>query len=355
MAGTRLGLGGASLAAAALLAMFVAAPVGGATSCTPTGFVRDSIDLTAAVINPSAPVSGALDATGCNIGVYFGPGSHGKVVNADIGGANYYGVVNDGGDVDVSRSTIHDIGETPLNGTQHGVGIYFAFGSSATGSITLNTLSNYQKGGIVVNGTGSSASIVGNRVIGQGPVGYIAQNGIQVGYGARAVVLGNTVTGNAYSGLNDASSGGIILVGGPWYGGDFTTGVLVSGNTVTGNDVGIWLSNLNADASAAATPTRDTVLGNTVTNGAVTNTTGNTTTGYQAGIADQGDGDWIVANVVCGVGYTPVAGDQPYLRFIDADSSFTNDVHLVGNRTCSTSSGPPHHRPWRFWPQPGGR
>ena len=39
----------------------------GAATCTPTGFVRDNINLTAAQIGGT--VTGSLDATGCDIGV----------------------------------------------------------------------------------------------------------------------------------------------------------------------------------------------------------------------------------------------------------------------------------------------
>src|ERR1700694_5966899 len=46
-----------------------------ATNCTPTGFFRDNINMTAAVINPVGAVTGDVDATGCNIGVYY---DHGK-------------------------------------------------------------------------------------------------------------------------------------------------------------------------------------------------------------------------------------------------------------------------------------
>ena len=94
-----------------------------AATCTPTGYVRDSINLTAAEINPSGTVSGQVDATGCNIGVYYSDGAQGLVNKANIFGANYYGVVNNGAVVTVENSSIHDIGETPLNGDQHGVGV----------------------------------------------------------------------------------------------------------------------------------------------------------------------------------------------------------------------------------------
>jgi hypothetical protein len=60
----------------------------------------------------------------------------------------------------VKTSSIHDIGETPLNGTQHGTAIYYrALGSgSATGVISGNTLTNYQKGGITVSGKVSATN-----------------------------------------------------------------------------------------------------------------------------------------------------------------------------------------------------
>src|ERR1700686_3880521 len=195
-----------------------------ALTCTPTGYVRDGINMTAAVINPATTVTGQVNATGCNIGVYI-DGVDATIDTAEIFGANYYGVVVNGDvggpSASVTNSNIHDIGELPLNGDQHGVGIYFrAFllTGSASGTISNDTFTNYQKGGIVANGQGVNVAITDNVVTGQGRVTYIAQNGIQVGYGASASVMRNTVTGNACTGANNASSGGILVVGGPGYG-----------------------------------------------------------------------------------------------------------------------------------------
>jgi hypothetical protein len=205
------------------LALCACVPFGDAVAravCSPTGFVRDSINLTAALINPD-DVSGDVDATGCNIGVYFF--QNGRVRNANIHGANYFGIVNNGAEVEVANSTISDIGEKPFNGTQHGVGIYWAFGSAAKGKIHDNYVWNYQKGGIVVNGPNASADIRANTVIGLGPVNFIAQNGIQAGFGANTRIQQNTVTGNSYTGANFASSGGILVVGGDCNGGPATT------------------------------------------------------------------------------------------------------------------------------------
>ena len=317
----------ATLAVASLPAVSAAA-----ATCTPTGFVRDGIDMTAAQIG--GKVTGTLDATGCNVGVYYDNTTSGNVTGANIFGANYFGVVVNGDvgavKVNVTNSAIHDIGESPLNGSQHGSGIYYrAFGGTAAGIVSGNTVTNYQKGGITANGS-VTATITNNTVSGQGPVNYIAQNGIQLGYGAKATVSGNRVTGNAYTGANFASSGGILVVGGPIYGLPYTTGLSITKNTLTGNDVGIWLFNADAAGNAPTTNTNNTLKQNTISNGAVTNTTGTSSTcGYQAGISVLGHKDVLVNNSISGFGYKPQAGGDcnqlapvpAFIRAIDADPS----------------------------------
>ncbi len=46
-------------------------------------------------------------------------------------------------------------------------------------------------------------------MIGSGKVDYIAQNGIQVSFGANATVKGNIVSGNSYTGADTAC--GLLL------------------------------------------------------------------------------------------------------------------------------------------------
>ena len=304
--------------------------------CVKTGFMRDGIDLTAAQIGGS--VTGTLDASGCNIGAY-NPTS---VNGADISGANYYGVVVNHQTVNLIDSSIHDIGEVPPNGTQHGNAILYING--AKGTISGNLVSRYQKNGITVSGKNAdgdgpssfptSATVKNNVVAGRGAVDYIAQNGIQMSYGAKGSVTGNTVTENAYSGPGAASSGGILVVGGPCFGTGipYTTGLTIRNNTLIRNDVGIFLFNATAqpDCGAPNIKTNNSVKLNTISNGAVTNTTGDGTNpacGYQAGVSDLGHRDAIVNNTISGFGYTPTAtgdctGSKPaFLRFIDTDSS----------------------------------
>ena len=201
---TRLTILGASILATAGLVASTAGVAAAAPTCTETGFYRDNINLTAAKIG--GKVTGNLDATGCDIGVYYGPGTTGSVNKATITNAKYFGVVNHDGNVDVKNSTISKIGNTPFDGTQHGVGILYTTeelpyeavtSGTAKGTISGNVVRQYQKGGITVRGAGASATIQFNTVIGSGKVDYIAQNGIQVSFGGSATVKGNTshVTG----------------------------------------------------------------------------------------------------------------------------------------------------------------
>lgn len=330
----------AALAVALAASVLTVGTASAATaSCTPTGFYRDGINLTAAQIGGN--VTGTLNAADtadlvpCNIGVYYDASTPAGNVTAgaNIFGANYYGVAVNGDvgsvSVNVTNATIHDIGETPLNGSQHGTAIYYrAFGGAASGTISGNTVTHYQKNGITLNGN-VSATVTKNTVTGEGPVPYIAQNGIQLGYGAKATVSGNTVTGNAYTGTNLASSTGILVVGGAYFGTGlaYTVGLTITKNTLTGNDIGVGLYNLNVSGNAPTTKTNNTVKFNTISKATVTNTTGyNATCGYQAGVADVGHKDLIVNNSISGFGYTPQAGDcagtdHAFLRFVDVDSS----------------------------------
>jgi len=313
-----------------------------APTCTATGFMRDNINLTAAMIptNLNPNVTGSVNAAGCNIGVYYGPGITGTVT-AQVFGANYYGVVNNGSHVTVTGSQIHDIGENPLNGDQHGYGIYFTEDTGAKGTITKNLVWNYQKNGIVVRGLGSNATISNNTVIGQGPVNYIAENGIEVGQGAKATISHNIVVGNSYTGNSGGATGsGILIYGGSCYGVALTTGVHITNNTIIGNDLGVALSNLDGNTCIPTfTPTNIVVKNNISTNDGINNLFGvnlsNQSGGYQAGVSDQGDGDQIITNSICGLGYTPTT-PPPYLYLID--TTVTNSPTVTGNTSCLDGS-----------------
>lgn len=179
--------------------------------------------VTADVIATSGEIiSGTVDATGTDIGVYVGPGVSDVTIEATVYGATIAGVYSDQGSstVTVTGSTIYQIGNHASdgsfapNGVQYGWGIIFGPGVTGTSAITDNNIYEYQKGGIVVHDF--TGPITGNTVTGNGPVTNIAANGIQVGSPSVPIsgteytdVTGNTITGNIYTGNG-------VNPGGPW-------------------------------------------------------------------------------------------------------------------------------------------
>ena len=206
--------------------------------CIPTGFFRDGINLTAAKLGGN--VTGKLDAAGCDIGVYYGPGSIGSVNAATITNAKYFGVVNYRGNVNVKNSTISQIGNKPFDGTQHGVGIFFTTeelpngttSGTATGADHAATFSaSTRRAGSPFAVPAPRHRSSSNKLTGLGPVDFIAQNGIQVSFDANATVLRNTVTGHDYTPDGTESCGLLFYqaAGNP-------TG---AGNTLSANELNI--------------------------------------------------------------------------------------------------------------------
>lgn len=154
----------------------------------------------------------------------------------------------DGGSVDILKNHIAVRDGTLLTGAQDGLGVLVGQssalpGGTATATISNNLIDNYQKGGIVVNGAGSSAEITHNEVVGTPSVqGQAAQNGIQVSGGADAIISHNVVANNSYTpdptAIQWAATGILAFQAGD---------VEISHNTVSGsegaqdNNVGIYV------------------------------------------------------------------------------------------------------------------
>ncbi|RJS21337.1 right-handed parallel beta-helix repeat-containing protein [Corallococcus sp. H22C18031201] len=210
------------------------------------------------------------------------------------------------------------------SGCQEGLGIDVRGATSGTQVARVDVLRNqvagYQKAGIVVSGL-VDATLTDNTVTGVGPQGFLAPNGIQLGYGVTGRVNRNTVTGNGYTGGDVAA--GILVVGGAYYGPGtpLCKDVTLQGNTLDENDVGINLAQADGtDAHGNVIPpaeltriqvTENRIHKTDVTNGLV----------YQAGIADLGSANVISLNDVTGPGYS---------RATRPDSTFDVDVLSVG-------------------------
>ena len=134
-----------------------------------------------------------------------------------------------------------------LGGCQSGLGIFAESGYSSGGTsvvtIENSSVHDYQKNGITADGSGTTATISGNYVVGQGATPVIAQNGIQVSDGASGKVANNTVTDDVYVNPPDCqssnacySASGILLYDS---GGSGAKPLPVSGNTVSNTQGGI--------------------------------------------------------------------------------------------------------------------
>jgi parallel beta-helix repeat protein len=162
-----------------------------------------------------------------------GPGGCGTINN---------GVrVDGGGSANIFANHITAIRDNPFSGCQNGVAIQIGRqAESTTGSanISLNVIDDYQKNGITVDNTGSSANITLNSIRGAGPTPTIAQNGVQVSRGANANVSLNSIQGNAYTGdPNNGTSTGVLL---------FNPGnVDIGYNSVRDSDTGIYAIGTN--------------------------------------------------------------------------------------------------------------
>ncbi len=180
-------------------------------------------------------------------------------------GTIHFGIAVFGGaTLSIESSTITDIHDNPESGCQNGIGILvgkkFAFGVTIdqVGHATIKdvTVTRYQKGGIVVDNTGSTATVKDNVVEWGFTPFNIASNGIQVSRGAVADVSHNKVTDNKCAAsscgpdlLNQDQATGILLF-------KAGAGTIVEDNEVSNNDVGIFVFDSSSDTE---------VKGNTAT------------------------------------------------------------------------------------------
>jgi len=152
-----------------------------------------------------------------------GPGGCGSIKSGVFAGNGANAFIHD--------NVIRDIRDNPISGCQNGIGILVGSSTtSGTATIQNNTVSGYQKNGITISGTGSNALIESNTVTGAGAVNFIAQNGVQVSFGATATVKGNTINGHSYTPFTYVSTGVLI----------YDANADTEGNTINQNQAGIY-------------------------------------------------------------------------------------------------------------------
>jgi len=132
-----------------------------------------------------------------------------------------------------------------LNGCQSGDAIVVQSLGGGTSKVSIddNSVHDYQKNGITGNESGTEVTITKNVVTGLGPTTGAAQNGIQVGFGAKGGVLRNTVTDNVWAPCVSLTNCTFNATGILVFQSD---DVRVEHNSVATNQVGIFANGQNA-------------------------------------------------------------------------------------------------------------
>jgi hypothetical protein len=204
------------------------------TILIPNGFTLDGNGKTITAVDPvgghfrGAVVKNAgVEAHVKNLGVT----ASGLANVCDGGDDRLRGILFEGAAGTIVNNTVTNINQG-ASGCQEGNAIdvrnepFDTSGSDLLVTITGNVATNYQKTGIVANGS-VAATIKNNSVTGAGPVNYIAQNGIQIGFGGTAVVEDNTVGGNDYTPKSFVSCGLLFFD---------ADGVRANGNKMSNNE-----------------------------------------------------------------------------------------------------------------------
>jgi hypothetical protein len=174
----------------------------------PDGFTLDGAGHTLTAADPSASqafVGAAVQSSGVEM----------HVKNLHIVGSSsvlscetFTGIEFADAGGSVENTTIDNLLRAGYTGCQNGLGIHADSSTPVSLLVDGNTITRYNKNGITVDGA-IAATVTNNTVTGAGPLGsgYAAQNGIQIGFGASAVVSGNTVSGNVYTPKADVACG----------------------------------------------------------------------------------------------------------------------------------------------------
>ncbi|HET6966565.1 MAG TPA: right-handed parallel beta-helix repeat-containing protein, partial [Acidimicrobiales bacterium] len=195
--------------------------IGGVVASTPAGAIpactaAGSTGLTAKAVatTNNQVITGTIDATGCDVGIFVGPGITGVTITADVSGANDHGIFA----VDTSGLTIT--------------------GSHVTGNGVAPHSTIAENKAIELAGV-SDSSITGNTVTGNtadGGIG-VADDGTDINPGApnpgtAAKPATNVVVSGNHS---DGNFGGCGIVVAAYDAGAGVSNVTVTGNTVTGS------------------------------------------------------------------------------------------------------------------------
>ncbi len=215
-----------------------------------------------------------------------GSGIYARIVQLNIEGAAggtanlLYGLRVDGNAfVTMRNTTITNI----IDSTDPTLGIGVSIGNSATSPdgagaqvgyslIAGDTITNYQRAGIVVTNTDSSAAINGNTITAVASNPADSVTGVEVSGGAVARIASNRISGNTNgsdgSGIQLYSPGVLYVPRYNWGAfisnpGFITVVTTIVNNRITGNDYGIFGSMVTSSQGPSTLVNQNQILANT--------------------------------------------------------------------------------------------
>lgn len=203
-------------------------------------------------------------------------------VNGTAGTATFTSCAQDYDGVDFQNSSGSLVSssvtgvELPGNlfGCQPGLGIYAYDGYFFTGQVPSparqvtvreTTVTQYDKNGITCDDPGLTCTLASDLVTGLGPNASVAQNGIQIGFGALGQLLSDRVSANVYDGplaTNDWYASGATSAGILFY--DAASGTTVTNGRLVRNQIGIASYDDGVAANGYAGPQSLTILGTSI-------------------------------------------------------------------------------------------
>ncbi len=185
-------------------------------------------------------------------------------------GGEIYGIfVGDGGTLNATNVAVDGASTSVsgLKGCQYGVAVEIGNRAPAEvghGVLKKVTVTGYQKNGPTVKSAGSTLSVSASTITGEGPSPAIAQNGIEVAYGAKGTVKSSVISDNECelvgictpTSLEEHASGVLFY--------QAAAGSGVTTSTIENNDAGAYYGSGSATepSSAQVTFTKDIFTNN---------------------------------------------------------------------------------------------
>jgi len=133
----------------------------------------------------------------------------------------YVGILYRAASGAIQDTRVTNIHHPATPGCQAVLGIFVQSANGGPGlnsnvAIVNNVVDNYGKNGITANEPGTFVTVSNNMVFGRGPTGPgdAAQNGVQIGFGARGLVSGNTISDHNYLPPDFVACGVLFFEGG---------------------------------------------------------------------------------------------------------------------------------------------